>query len=100
MMALKTAIWVLLGIIHLAVVVRAILLDGRDSYSRAAWLLLLIALPGIATVLYLLFGEPWISAKFRKRSRDAYEALLADVRPEGGEAVGSPESANAFACSY
>jgi cardiolipin synthase len=96
MMALKTAIWVLLGIIHLAVVVRAILLDGRDSYSRAAWLLLLIALPGIATVLYLLFGEPWISAKFRKRSRDAYEALLADVRPEGGEAVGSPESANAF----
>lgn len=96
MIAMKTALWLLLGVIHLAVAVRAILLEGRDPYSRAAWLLLLIALPGIATVLYLLFGEPWISAKFRKRSRDAYEALLADVRSEEGEVIGSPESANAF----
>jgi cardiolipin synthase len=96
MIAMKTAVWVLLGIIHLTVIVRAILLEGRDSYSRAAWLLLLIALPGVATLLYLLFGEPWISAKFRKRSSDAYEALLVDVRQDEDEAFGSPESANAF----
>lgn len=96
MIAMETTIWVLLGAIHLAVVVHAILLEGRDPYSRAAWLLLQIALPGIAEVLYLLFGEPWISAKFRKRSGDAYEALLADVRSEEGEVVGAPESANAF----
>lgn len=96
MIAVKTAIWVVLGIIHVAVIVRAILLEGRESYSRAAWVLLLIALPGIGTILYLLFGEPWISARFRKRSRDAYEALLADVAEEEGAAFGSRESANAF----
>ena len=76
--------------------VRAILLEGRESYSRAAWLLLLIALPGLATLLYLLFGEPWVSARFRKTSRDAYEALLAEVDQEEGKGLGSPESANAF----
>lgn len=96
MIAAKTAFWLFLAAIHLAVIVRAILLEGRESYSRAAWLLLLIALPGIATVLYLLFGEPWVSARFRKTSRDAYEALLADVDQKEGTAPGSPESANAF----
>ena len=93
---MKTAIWLILGLIHLAVIVRAILLEGRESYSRAAWLLLLIALPGLATVLYVLFGEPWISTKFHKRSRDAYEALLADVDREEGAASGSSTAANAF----
>jgi cardiolipin synthase len=72
----KTAVWLVLGAIHVAVIIRAIVLDGREPYSRAAWLLSLIALPGIGTILYLLFGEPWISTGFRKRSRDAYETLL------------------------
>jgi cardiolipin synthase len=76
MIGLKTMIWLALGAVHIAVIVRAILLEGRDAYARAAWLLLLIALPGIGTILYLLFGEPWISAAFRTRSRDAYKALL------------------------
>ncbi|WP_181406152.1 PLDc N-terminal domain-containing protein, partial [Brucella melitensis] len=71
MSGLNTTIWLMLAAAHLGVIFRAILLDGRDAYARAAWLLLLLALPGIGTILYLLFGEPWISAAFRRRARDA-----------------------------
>jgi cardiolipin synthase len=63
-------------VIHVAVIVRAILLEGREPLARAAWLLLLLVLPGFGTILYLLFGEPWISKGFRERSRHAYDDLL------------------------
>jgi cardiolipin synthase A/B len=62
--------------IHGAVIFRALLVEGRDPYARAAWLLLLVALPGLGVILYLLFGEPWISRRFRERARRAYEDLL------------------------
>ena len=96
MIGLQTALWLLFAAVHLAVVVRAILLEGREPYARAAWLLLLVALPGIATVLYLLFGEPWISTKFRKRGRDAYEALLPFAPSADGTSDVSSEAGNAF----
>ncbi|MXP30184.1 cardiolipin synthase [Porphyrobacter algicida] len=70
-----TTQWLIVVAIHLAVIVRAILLDGRDSYSRAAWLLLLIALPVAGVILYFLFGEPWISKGFRKRGQHIDEEL-------------------------
>ncbi|MEO5867511.1 MAG: phospholipase D-like domain-containing protein [Sphingomonas sp.] len=54
------------------------------SYARAAWLFLLIALPVLGVVLYLLFGEPWISADFRDRSRRAYEDLLPYAPEQSG----------------
>lgn len=76
MLSWKGVMWLVLAAIHLAIVVRAVLLQGREAYARAAWVLLLLALPGIATILYLLFGEPWVSYAFRRRARDAYEALL------------------------
>ena len=84
MLSLKGAIWLALAAIHLAVIVRAVLLQGRDAYARAAWLLLLLALPGIATIFYLLFGEPWISVAFRRRAREAYAAVLPYAPPEFG----------------
>lgn len=46
MSGLNTTIWLMLAAAHLGVIFRAILLDGRDAYARAAWLLLLLALPG------------------------------------------------------
>ena len=76
MIELRTAIWLIVAALHLAVIVRAILLEGRDAYARAAWLLLLIALPVVGVILYLLFGEPWISNGFRERGRSVYKALL------------------------
>ena len=69
--------------IHLAVIVRAILLEDREPYARIAWLLLLIALPGVGVVLYLLFGEPWTSRKFRRRANRVYDDLLPFAPPTG-----------------
>lgn len=95
MPGLGTAIWLTLALVHLAIIVRAILLERREPYARAAWLLLLIALPGIASVLYILFGEPWVSAAFRRRAREAYETLLpyAPPAPSGAPSVAA---SNAF----
>ncbi|WP_237392239.1 cardiolipin synthase [Aurantiacibacter rhizosphaerae] len=62
--------------LQLAVIFRATLLEGRDSSARAAWLLLLIGLPVVGVVLYLLFGERWISKDFRERGRTTYQDLL------------------------
>lgn len=95
MIGLDTAVWLTLAAIHLAVVVRAILLEGREPYARAAWLLLLIALPGVGTALYLLFGEPWISGSFHRRAREAYEALL-PYAPQSSENEPSVAIENAF----
>ncbi|WP_145205907.1 cardiolipin synthase [Sphingobium sp. B2] len=77
MIDLKTATWLIVASLHLAIIIRAILLDGRDSNARAAWLLLLIALPVIGVILYLLFGEPWISNGFKARER----RILEELRP-------------------
>lgn len=91
-----TTKWLIVVVIHLAVMVRAILLEGRDSYSRAAWLLLLISLPLIGVILYLLFGEPWISTRFGKRSRRIDEELrpFAPHPPQNFEQAGL--TGNAF----
>ncbi|WP_294046628.1 cardiolipin synthase [Sphingomonas sp.] len=62
--------------VHAAVILRAMLVEDREPMARTAWLLLLVALPVLGVILYLLFGEPWISTGFRDRSRAAYEALL------------------------
>lgn len=61
--------------LHLAVMVRAVLVGGREPQARAAWLLLLCALPGVGTVLYVLFGVPWVCRRFRRRVAAATEAL-------------------------
>ena len=95
MIGLHLAIWLTLAAIHLAVVVRSILLEGREPYARAAWLLLLLALPGIGTILYLLFGEPWISPGFHRKARDAYQALL-PYAPPASDAFLSPATQGAF----
>ena len=95
MRTLDTAIWLTLTAIHLTVIARAILLEDRDSYARAAWVLLLVSLPGIGTVLYLLFGERWISNAFRKRARECYTMLL-PYAPQTEACDVSPESAGAF----
>jgi len=79
--------------VHLGVIVRAILKPAREAYARAAWLLLLIALPGLGVILYFLFGEPWLSGGFRARGREAYERLL-PFAPAGTPLDGL--TANAF----
>ncbi|WP_428333382.1 cardiolipin synthase [Novosphingobium sp.] len=63
-------------LIDLVVVVRAILLKDREPVARAAWVLLIIVLPGIGAVMYLFFGEPWVSRRFRRQSDGIYKDLL------------------------
>ena len=72
----STVAGLVLVAIHLAVIVRAVLFDKRDSDARAAWVVLLIALPVAGVVLYLIFGEPWISKAFRERARQAEQDLV------------------------
>ncbi|MBB3693571.1 phospholipase D-like domain-containing protein [Sphingomonas sp. BK580] len=82
MIELRTAVWLMLGAIHVAVVIRAVLLQGREPYARASWLIVLLAAPGAGTALYLLFGEPWISPRVRVRWTKAAEALAPYARPD------------------
>jgi len=90
------ALVVILLVVHVAVIVRAILLEGREPLARAAWLLLLLALPGLGTVLYLLFGEPWISKGFRERARRAYEDVLPYAPPPVALSDQTSTAFNAF----
>ncbi|MFD1611975.1 cardiolipin synthase [Sphingomonas tabacisoli] len=69
---------------HGAVIVRALLLEGRDPYSRAAWVLALLLFPVAAPIAYLLFGEPWVSRNFRRRANDAY-LTLARLQSDAGD---------------
>ena len=96
MTKLNVAIWVIIAALHLAVIARAILLAGRDPYARAAWLLLLIALPFVGLILYVLFGEPWTSKRFRQRGRLVYEELLPFAPSPAFHSGGEGPNANAF----
>jgi cardiolipin synthase len=62
---------------HLAVIARALLLEGRDPYSRLAWVFALMLFPVVAIIAYLMFGEPWISGRFRRKATSAYRHLNA-----------------------
>jgi cardiolipin synthase len=75
-MTIHFAFWTVSVLIDLAVIVRAILLKDREPVARAAWVLLIIVLPGIGAVLYLLFGEPWMSRRFRRQADGIYKELL------------------------
>ncbi len=92
MVDFKTAAAITIFAIHVVVILRALLVEGRDPYARVAWLFLLVTLPGLGVVLYLLFGEPWVSTDFRSRSRRAYDDLLAYAprRDEAAPALSNP----------
>lgn len=63
-------------LVHVAVIVRALLLEGRDPYSRLAWVLALMLFPVVSIVAYLMVGEPWVSGRFRRQAARAYRMLV------------------------
>ncbi len=79
MTPLHSLFWAAALLIQLAVVVRAILVRDREPAARAAWVLLLFVLPLAGPVIYLLFGEPWVSRRFQKRADGVYKQLAACV---------------------
>lgn len=72
-------IWLTLFIVLvIALVVRVLAVDGKEPESRAAWIVVLLFLPGIGVAAYLLFGEAWIPPKLRRRAL-AVDADLSDA---------------------
>lgn len=75
---------------HFAVIVRALWVEGRDPYSRLAWVLALLLFPIAAIVAYLMFGEPWVSARFRRQAEAVYQQLAdLELVPLDNEALQS-----------
>jgi cardiolipin synthase len=72
-----TLVYLGLGTIWLAVIVRVILRPHREPASRAAWIMLVIGLPVIGVLAYVLLGETSIG-----RSRVArVRKVLANMPP-------------------
>jgi len=63
-------VWAIIyAVVYVAVFVRALSVDGREPASRAAWVLVLVFLPGLGMLAYLLLGEPWIGRRVRLQIR-------------------------------
>lgn len=62
-------------LIHAGLIVRVLLIEGRDPQSRLAWLMAILFLPIVGAVAYLIFGEPWVSSRFRRRANRVYKRL-------------------------
>lgn len=69
--------WSLLFTIALQIAtgLRALTRPGRTPASRAAWLLLVAALPVVGAITYFLFGDARIGSKKARRMAEAAEAL-------------------------
>ena len=65
----------LLFLLHLVVIARVLLLETRNPYSRAAWVMLLLLLPVFGVVLYAFLGEPWVAKPTRNAARHDFKAL-------------------------
>lgn len=74
------AVVVAFTMVHVLVILRALLVDGRDPMSRAAWVLALMLLPGLGVVLYLLVGEPYLARRLRHRSAAVLDLLAGRAR--------------------
>ena len=79
-MSLQLFYAVVFAAIHVLVILRALLVDGRDPMSRAAWVLALLLLPGVGVIVYLLVGEPWLARHLRHRAVVVFDALAAETR--------------------
>ncbi len=80
------------AVIHLLVILRALLVDGRDPMSRAAWVLALLLLPGVGVCVYLLVGEPWLARHLRHRAVIVFDVLARETRAVT-EAAATPREA-------
>lgn len=80
------------AVLHLLVILRALLVDGRDPMSRAAWVLALLLLPGVGVGVYLLVGEPWLARRLRRRSVAILDSLAREARPGSEAAAATPDA--------
>ncbi len=74
-MSVHRGLLLLVFLLHVAVMVRALLVEGRDPYARLAWVLALALFPIGGVIGYAMFGEPWMSGRFRRQANRAYRRL-------------------------
>lgn len=83
-----STIWIVVyTIAHLTVIVRALVLPDREPVSRAAWVLILVFVPVAGIVAYLLFGEPWVARRFRRKARAAMVDLASGTCADAPSAL-------------
>ena len=70
-------------IIQVAVIIRVLLRPHRDPASRAAWIVLVLALPVVGIIAYLLLGETSIGKKRVARKERIFSELPAPDRVTG-----------------
>ncbi len=75
------------AVLHVLVILRALLVDGRDPMSRAAWVLALLLLPGVGIGIYLLVGEPWLARRQRDRALAIFDMLAKHAARAGAAAA-------------
>jgi len=68
--------------LQLSFVVRAVLRPHREASSRAAWVLVILALPVIGMIAYVLFGETNIGRKRLARYHEVSDRIRGQVAPE------------------
>jgi cardiolipin synthase len=68
-------LWLGLFLLHAGVIVRAIMVEGRDPYARLAWVMALSLFPVLGIVAYVMFGEPWVSGRFRRKANRVFKQL-------------------------
>lgn len=62
-------------LVHAAVIIRAIMVEGRDPYARLAWVMALSLFPVLGIVAYAMFGEPWMSRRFCRKANFVFKQL-------------------------
>jgi cardiolipin synthase len=76
-----TLVYIGLGLIWLAVIVRAILRPHREPASRLAWILLIVAVPVVGIFAYILLGETNIGRRRVARARKVLSEMPAVANP-------------------
>jgi cardiolipin synthase len=69
--------WTLAVLVHVAIVITALIVipRGRKPTAAMAWLLLIIALPGLGVLLYLVIGNFRLPAK-RRAEQERIDAMI------------------------
>ena len=70
------------------------MVEGRDPYARLAWVMALLLFPLLGIVAYAMFGEPWMSGRFRRKANRVFkqlERLPTAAAQEGAQLSGLPE---------
>lgn len=78
-------------LLHISVMVRVLLVEGKEPASRAAWVMVLVFLPAVGILAYALFGEPWVTFRSRRFADDAGEVLALHMAPAADASEALPQ---------